>query len=431
MASTDKTTNFLLSQFRDSDKPSWRGDYNSDMLKLDAAVARATDEAGIAYRYGQETRAIAEEVQTDMTAATRSVETLNTDVNQAKADIQTLQDGHAALNTREAEHNTSLSNRINTVNSTLTARFAGYLTKGEAADLYEPKGWATNPRVVILGGENAAAWGGYYESQNSADVSIYSASGASIHNMGTVLSNATADATYNHAEVEIVMIAGGETDVYNGQEINTTTLAGRIDTIRSSFPGARVVFVPFCIANENDARLESFRQSLFARLNELETVATAKGTPLMSDSYIWLWKSTGYFSGHTLTSSGASAYAAQVKRWMSGDKNAPTYYVRTAGSATLNGSTSGLVVAEAHVVGAMCHLRFVYGVGGGVESGQWLQTLGASIRPANTFYVRGVLPGSNAERTILVQRDGQIINSSSAMSAQPGGLYLELDYPLV
>ena len=38
MASTGKTTNYELSQFIGTDKPSWLGDYNGDMLKIDTAL---------------------------------------------------------------------------------------------------------------------------------------------------------------------------------------------------------------------------------------------------------------------------------------------------------------------------------------------------------------------------------------------------------
>lgn len=38
MASTNKTTNYELSQFLGTDKPSWLSDYNSDMGKIDTAV---------------------------------------------------------------------------------------------------------------------------------------------------------------------------------------------------------------------------------------------------------------------------------------------------------------------------------------------------------------------------------------------------------
>ena len=38
MASTNKTTNYELSQYIGSDKPTYLGDYNSDMLKIDTAM---------------------------------------------------------------------------------------------------------------------------------------------------------------------------------------------------------------------------------------------------------------------------------------------------------------------------------------------------------------------------------------------------------
>lgn len=38
MASTNKTTNYELSQYLGADKPTYLGDYNSDMLKIDAGM---------------------------------------------------------------------------------------------------------------------------------------------------------------------------------------------------------------------------------------------------------------------------------------------------------------------------------------------------------------------------------------------------------
>ena len=38
MSSTIKTTNYNLSQFADADKPTWRGDYNGDMLRIDRGM---------------------------------------------------------------------------------------------------------------------------------------------------------------------------------------------------------------------------------------------------------------------------------------------------------------------------------------------------------------------------------------------------------
>ena len=45
MSSTNKTTNYELSQFIGTDKPAWLTDYNSDMGKIDAGVASAQNTA--------------------------------------------------------------------------------------------------------------------------------------------------------------------------------------------------------------------------------------------------------------------------------------------------------------------------------------------------------------------------------------------------
>lgn len=42
MASTNKTEALGLSQFIDTDKPTWRGDYNGDMRKLDVRAQEDT-----------------------------------------------------------------------------------------------------------------------------------------------------------------------------------------------------------------------------------------------------------------------------------------------------------------------------------------------------------------------------------------------------
>lgn len=44
MASTNKTANYDLSQFVGTDRPTWLGDYNSDMTKIDAQLKRNADD---------------------------------------------------------------------------------------------------------------------------------------------------------------------------------------------------------------------------------------------------------------------------------------------------------------------------------------------------------------------------------------------------
>lgn len=48
MSSTNKTTNYELSQFIGSDKPAWLADYNNDMSKIDAGIKASADAASVA-----------------------------------------------------------------------------------------------------------------------------------------------------------------------------------------------------------------------------------------------------------------------------------------------------------------------------------------------------------------------------------------------
>lgn len=44
MTATNKTANYELSQFVGSDRPTWLGDYNGDMSKIDAQLKRNADD---------------------------------------------------------------------------------------------------------------------------------------------------------------------------------------------------------------------------------------------------------------------------------------------------------------------------------------------------------------------------------------------------
>ena len=63
MASSKKTSYYNLSQFQDADKPSWRGDYNGDMDKIDTGIRDAKDTAIEARRTANDMDAKIEEVK--------------------------------------------------------------------------------------------------------------------------------------------------------------------------------------------------------------------------------------------------------------------------------------------------------------------------------------------------------------------------------
>ena len=47
MTATNHTTNYNLSQFKPTDHPTWQGDYNGDMTKIDAAIHSAASSGGL------------------------------------------------------------------------------------------------------------------------------------------------------------------------------------------------------------------------------------------------------------------------------------------------------------------------------------------------------------------------------------------------
>ena len=84
MASTGKTTNYELSQFIGTNKPSWLGDYNGDMLKIDTALGSinataTTAQSGVA------------SAQSAASAAQQTANAANTKANQNETQIEKIE----------------------------------------------------------------------------------------------------------------------------------------------------------------------------------------------------------------------------------------------------------------------------------------------------------------------------------------------------
>lgn len=47
MTATNHTANYNLSQFEPTDRPTWQGDYNGDMRKIDTAIHDITSSGGL------------------------------------------------------------------------------------------------------------------------------------------------------------------------------------------------------------------------------------------------------------------------------------------------------------------------------------------------------------------------------------------------
>ena len=103
MSSTNKTTNYNLSQYIGTDKPTYLGDYNGDMLKIDKQMKANSDSASNATSAAGAAQAVADK-------ASKDVQNLNDSVTANSADI-------ASLKTKNAQQDVSIQNATNTASS--------------------------------------------------------------------------------------------------------------------------------------------------------------------------------------------------------------------------------------------------------------------------------------------------------------------------
>lgn len=103
MSSTNKTTNYNLSQYIGTDKPTYLGDYNGDMLKIDKQMKANADSASNATSAAGAAQAVAEK-------ASKDVQALNNSVTANSEDI-------ASLKTKNAQQDVSIQNATNTASS--------------------------------------------------------------------------------------------------------------------------------------------------------------------------------------------------------------------------------------------------------------------------------------------------------------------------
>lgn len=106
MSSTNKTPNYNLSQYIGTDKPTYLGDYNSDMSKIDTQMKANADAASNAASAAGTAQTVAEQ-------ASGKVDTLNQSVTANSEDI-------AAIKTKNTQQDASIQNAANTASSALS-----------------------------------------------------------------------------------------------------------------------------------------------------------------------------------------------------------------------------------------------------------------------------------------------------------------------
>lgn len=95
MASTNKTTNYQLSQFTSTDKPAWLGDYNQDMTRIDAGMKGNADDI--------------DSLETTVGAHTTAISGLSSDVASAQSDISSIGGRVTTLESSQATQDTAIA----------------------------------------------------------------------------------------------------------------------------------------------------------------------------------------------------------------------------------------------------------------------------------------------------------------------------------
>ena len=98
MSSKNKTTNYNLSQFVGTDVPSYLGDYNGDMSKIDKAIGDVANSQG--------------SVEQSVVGLTADVQGLSTQVSGVSTSVQQLQTSVAQIDSGYKQADTALNQRI-------------------------------------------------------------------------------------------------------------------------------------------------------------------------------------------------------------------------------------------------------------------------------------------------------------------------------
>lgn len=117
MSSTNKTNYYKLSQYIGTDKPTYLGDYNSDMSKIDAGIHEVQETATTANQTAGSAEAkvtalspSVEALQNDMTGVKASVQSLTVDNAQTKKDVGTLKQEVSSVKTTANGAQTEVTN---------------------------------------------------------------------------------------------------------------------------------------------------------------------------------------------------------------------------------------------------------------------------------------------------------------------------------
>ncbi len=283
MASTNKTVNYNLSQFSDDDKPSWRGDYNGDMTRIDKAidtVATATttnqkrieevdDKAKAAQTSADKAQKTAQEgVDSANSAQSSANNALNilggAGLNSANDGTQMRDEIRAKADTADVYSRTQADSRFATkVELNGKADSGTSYTKSESDLRFMKVSSLQRPNIIAIGDSFGQGYGTSDEKNKNlyavmgsllnANVFNYSVGGSGfIHTAdGNTadtytgqLNRAKAEHSANADDINYVVVTGGQNDNKVGDNNVISAMRNFFVSAHAYFKNAEIIYYP-------------------------------------------------------------------------------------------------------------------------------------------------------------------------------------------
>lgn len=164
MASTNKTPNIQLSQFLGTDKPAWLSDYNSDMLKIDTAVAENKGSSSDAAAAANNALNIANNASTKADTNANNIITINNSISTINNTSIPRVEGIA--NNAQAVANNTNTNLSELINALKTWKHVTFAKPAGIGAIYGMQcKYNTNINMLVLFGNAAPSGSGFQAGQ--------------------------------------------------------------------------------------------------------------------------------------------------------------------------------------------------------------------------------------------------------------------------
>lgn len=351
MASTNKTEALGLSQFIDTDKPTWRGDYNGDMRKLDVRAQEDTSKFN-----SMETRI--KQAETTVDADHKVVAQIDQKIGEA-----------------ESRAKADAAGQVAKCYDDLFAKVNDRYTKSQSDSRYMLKNAATPDVCAVIVGTSNVVQGKWptlmckamgISEKNFAVGGTGMTDGA--NNFSVQLNRAIADGSFNNNDVKYAVIADCGNDAMAGKDVYNG-IVSLITDARRAFPNARIVVFSAVWAWSNLHALLKSKNGLANCLSTLQEVCGNYGAEYVGTEY-WCLGYSKYFAegGIHLNATGDTRFATLAGNYLQfGNEPVPVsqnYRIGLSGGAShtdtpltlrLNGgivSLSGVISGQSIPVGA-------------------------------------------------------------------------------